>query len=106
MTLGILMIVFGAVVNAIYLAWATDYYAQYAEASPLPFVGQLAFGGVLWPWAISCSSRSSCSCAQNDTQPPHRSGQTVIRQHPRCCLNTEKASSRVPNPMDLSLLHR
>jgi hypothetical protein len=99
--LGLLLIAFGAVVNAIYLAAGTDYYADFAEASPFPFVrdtwdslvlphqgwfitlliifeatvgalilsggrrtqvgligligfhvGQLAFGGVLWPWAI------------------------------------------------------
>ena len=99
--LGVLMILFGAVVNAIYLALGSDYYVHFADASPFPFVrdtwqslvlpnqglfitllilfeaavgvlilsggrrtqvglialigfhlGQLAFGGVLWPWAI------------------------------------------------------
>jgi hypothetical protein len=100
-TLGVLFIAFGAVVNAIYLAMGSDYYAHFADASPFPFVrntwhslvlpnqvlfislliifeltvgvlilsggrrtqvgllgligfhiGQLAFGGVLWPWAM------------------------------------------------------
>ena len=99
--LGLLFIVFGAAVNAIYLAAGTNYYADFANSSPFPFVrdtwsslvlpnqglfitmliifeftmgalilsggrrtqvgligligfhvGQLAFGGVLWPWAI------------------------------------------------------
>jgi hypothetical protein len=98
--LGVLFIAFGAVVNAVYLALGNDYYANFADASPFPFVrdtwhslvlpnqelfipmlivfeatagvlvlsggrwtqvgllgligfhiGQLAFGGVLWPWA-------------------------------------------------------
>lgn len=98
--LGVLFIVFGALVNAIYLIAEPDYYANFADASPFPFVtdtwntlvlphqnffitllvifeatmgvlilsgghrtqvgligligfhiGQLAFGGVLWPWA-------------------------------------------------------
>lgn len=98
--LGVLFIVFGALVNAIYLVVEPDYYANFADASPFPFVtdtwntlvlphqnffitllvifeatmgvlilsggrrtqvgligliafhiGQLAFGGVLWPWA-------------------------------------------------------
>jgi hypothetical protein len=98
--LGVLFIAFGAVVNAIYLALGNGYYADFADASPYPFVrdtwhslvlphqgvfitllivfeatagvlvlcggrwtqlgllgligfhiGQLAFGGVLWPWA-------------------------------------------------------
>jgi hypothetical protein len=99
-TLGVLFIVFGALVNAIYLIVEPDYYDTFADASPFPFVtdtwntlvlphvnffitvliifeatmgvlilsggrrtqigligligfhiGQLAFGGVLWPWA-------------------------------------------------------
>jgi hypothetical protein len=99
--LGVLFIAFGAVVNAIYLAMGSDYYAHFADASPFWFVrdtwhslvlpnqvlfiglliifeltvgvlilsggrrtqvgllgligfhiGQLAFGGVLWPWAM------------------------------------------------------
>jgi hypothetical protein len=99
--LGVLFIAFGAVVNAIYLAMGSDYYAHFADASPFAFVrdtwhslvlpnqvlfiglliifeltvsvlilsggrrtqvgllgligfhiGQLAFGGVLWPWAM------------------------------------------------------
>ncbi len=98
--LGVLFIVFGALVNAIYLIAQPQYYATFADASPFPFVtdtwntlvlphetffitvliifeatagvlilsggrwtqigligligfhvGQLAFGGVLWPWA-------------------------------------------------------
>ena len=98
--LSVLFIAFGAVVNAIYLAIGNDYYADFADASPFPFVrdtwhslvlpnqgffigllivfeatvgvlvlgggrwtqvgllgligfhiGQLTFGGVLWPWA-------------------------------------------------------
>ena len=98
--LGVLFIVFGALVNAIYLIAQPEYYASFADASPFPFVtdtwntlvlpyqnffitlliifeatmgvlilsggrwtqvglvgliafhvGQLAFGGVLWPWA-------------------------------------------------------
>ncbi len=98
--LGVLFIVFGALVNAIYLIAQPDYYASFADASPFPFVtdtwntlvlahqtffitlliifeatmgllilsggrraqigllgligfhiGQLPFGGVLWPWA-------------------------------------------------------
>ena len=98
--LGVLFVAFGAVVNAIYLGIGNDYYADFADASPFPFVrdtwhslvlpnqglfitllivfeatagvlvvsggrwtqvgllgligfhiGQLAFGGVLWPWA-------------------------------------------------------
>jgi hypothetical protein len=98
--LGVLFIVFGAAVNAVYLTFGNDYYADFADASPFPFVrdtweslvlpnqgffitllivfeatagllvllggrwtqigllaligfhvGQLAFGGVLWPWA-------------------------------------------------------
>ena len=36
--LGVLFIVFGAAVNAIYLAVGTDYYANFADASPFPFV--------------------------------------------------------------------
>lgn len=36
--LGVLFIVFGAVVNAIYLAVDPDYYAGFADASPFPFV--------------------------------------------------------------------
>ena len=36
--LGILMIVFGAVVNAIYLAVDPAYYANFADASPFAFV--------------------------------------------------------------------
>ena len=36
--LGVLFIAFGAVVNAIYLAVGTDYYADFADASPFPFV--------------------------------------------------------------------
>jgi hypothetical protein len=97
---GVLFIAFGALVNAVYLAIGNDYYADFADASPFPFVrdswhslvlpnqdlfipllivfeatagvlvlcggrwtqlglvgligfhiGQLAFGGVLWPWA-------------------------------------------------------
>lgn len=99
--LGLLFIVFGAVVNAIYLAMDNGYYDEFADASPFRFVrdtwqtlvlphqgvfigllivfeatagvlilsggrrtqagllgligfhvGQLAFGGVLWPWAL------------------------------------------------------
>jgi hypothetical protein len=99
-TLGLLFIVFGAAVNAIYLAIGNGYYDDFADPSPFPFVrdtwqslvlpnqgvfipllilfeaaagvlilcggrwtqmgllgligfhvGQLAFGGVLWPWA-------------------------------------------------------
>jgi hypothetical protein len=98
--LGVLFIAFGAAVNAIYLAIGNDYYTDFADASPFPFIrdtwhslvlpnqglfitllivfeatagvlvliggrrtqvgllgligfhmGQLAFGGVLWPWA-------------------------------------------------------
>jgi hypothetical protein len=98
--LGVLFIGFGAAVNAVYLAFGNDYYADFADASRFPFVrdtweslvlpnqglfiplliafeatagvlvlaggrwtqvglmgligfhiGQLAFGGVLWPWA-------------------------------------------------------
>ena len=98
--LGLLFIAFGALVNAVYLAIGNDYYADFADASPFPFLrdtwhslvlpnqgvfitllivfeaaagvlvlsggrwtqagllaligfhlGQLAFGGVLWPWA-------------------------------------------------------
>lgn len=98
--LGVLFILFGAAVNAVYLTIGNDYYADFADASPFPFVrdtweslvlphqwlfisllilfeatagvlvvtggrwtqtgllgligfhiGQLAFGGVLWPWA-------------------------------------------------------
>jgi len=98
--LGLLFIVFGALVNAYYLIAQPDYYSTFADASPVPFVtetwsslvlphlgffitmliifeatmgvlvlcggrwtrtaligliafhvGQLAFGGVLWPWA-------------------------------------------------------
>jgi hypothetical protein len=114
------MIVFGAVVNAIYLALGTDYYAHFAEASPLPFVrhtwqslvlphqgvfitllivfeasagvlilsggrrtqvglialigfhvGQLAFGGVLWPWAIIMLV-ALILLLRAEHQPPHR----------------------------------
>jgi len=36
--LGVLFIIFGAVVNAIYLTAGTDYYADFAAASPFPFV--------------------------------------------------------------------
>jgi hypothetical protein len=36
--LGVLFIVFGALVNGIYLAVATDYYVDFANASPFPFV--------------------------------------------------------------------
>ena len=36
--LGILMIVFGAVVNAIYLVVDPSYYAGFADSSPFPFV--------------------------------------------------------------------
>jgi hypothetical protein len=36
--LGLLFILFGAVVNAVYLALGTDYYAEFANASPFPFV--------------------------------------------------------------------
>lgn len=36
--LGVLFIVFGAVVNAVYLAAGTDYYADFAAESPFPFV--------------------------------------------------------------------
>ncbi len=36
--LGLLFIVFGAVVNSIYLAVGNDYYADFADASPFPFV--------------------------------------------------------------------
>ena len=36
--LGILFVVFGAAVNAIYLLMGTDYYADFADASPFPFV--------------------------------------------------------------------
>jgi hypothetical protein len=36
--LGILFVVFGAAVNAIYLLLGTDYYAHFADASPFPFV--------------------------------------------------------------------
>lgn len=99
--LGVLFIVFGAAVNAVYLALGNGYYDGFADASPFPFVrdtwhslvlpnqvllitlliifeaamgvlilsggrrtqagllgligfhiGQLAFGGVLWPWAV------------------------------------------------------
>lgn len=98
---GVLFIVFGAAVNAIYLALANGYYDDFADPSPFAFVedtwrslvlphqgvfitllvvfeavmgvlvlsggrwtqagyagliafhvGQLPFGGVLWPWAI------------------------------------------------------
>lgn len=35
---GVLFIVFGAVVNAIYLTVGTDAYAEFAAASPFPFV--------------------------------------------------------------------
>jgi hypothetical protein len=98
--LGVLFIVFGALVNAFYLIAQPQYYASFADASPFPFVtdtwntlvlahvnlfitvliifeatmgvlvlsggrrtqvalialigfhvAQLAFGGVLWPWA-------------------------------------------------------
>lgn len=98
--LAVLFIVFGALVNAIYLAASPEYYTSFADGSPFPFVtdtwgslvlprlsffiillvifeatmgvlilcggrwtqagligligfhvGQLAFGGVLWPWA-------------------------------------------------------
>jgi hypothetical protein len=37
--LGVLFIVFGAVVNAIYLAVDPDYYEGFEDASPFPFVG-------------------------------------------------------------------
>ena len=36
--LGVLFVVFGAAVNAIYLAVGTDYYVNFADASPSPFV--------------------------------------------------------------------
>lgn len=36
--LGVLFIAFGAVVNALYLTLGTDYYADFADASPFPFV--------------------------------------------------------------------
>lgn len=36
--LAILFVVFGAAVNAIYLALGTDYYADFADTSPFPFV--------------------------------------------------------------------
>ena len=36
--LGVLFIVFGAAVNAIYLAAGTDYYDDFASPSPFPFV--------------------------------------------------------------------
>jgi hypothetical protein len=36
--LGVLFIAFGAVVNAIYLAIGTDYYAGFADAAQIPFV--------------------------------------------------------------------
>lgn len=36
--LGILFVVFGAGVNAIYLSLGTDYYAGFADTSPFPFV--------------------------------------------------------------------
>lgn len=36
--LGILFVVFGAAVNAIYLTLGTDYYAGFADTSPFPFV--------------------------------------------------------------------
>lgn len=36
--LGVLFIVFGAAVNAIYLAVGTHSYANFADASPFPFV--------------------------------------------------------------------
>lgn len=36
--LGILFIVFGAVVNAVYLLLGTDYYADFADPSPFAFV--------------------------------------------------------------------
>lgn len=36
--LGVLFILFGAVVNAIYLAAGTDYYEAFADPSPFPFV--------------------------------------------------------------------
>jgi hypothetical protein len=36
--LGVLMIVFGAVVNAIYLVVEADYYADFADPSPFAFV--------------------------------------------------------------------
>jgi hypothetical protein len=37
-SLGVLFIAFGALVNAIYLAVGTHYYASFADASPFPFV--------------------------------------------------------------------
>jgi hypothetical protein len=36
--LGVLFIAFGAVVNAVYLAIGNDYYADFADPSPFPFV--------------------------------------------------------------------
>jgi hypothetical protein len=36
--LGVLFIIFGAVVNTIYLAAGTDYYADFASASSFPYV--------------------------------------------------------------------
>jgi hypothetical protein len=36
--LGLLFIAFGAVVNTIYLAAGTEYYADFADSSPFPFV--------------------------------------------------------------------
>ena len=36
--LAVLFILFGAIVNAIYLAMGTDYYANFAGSSPFPFV--------------------------------------------------------------------
>ena len=36
--LGILFVVFGAGVNALYLVLGTDYYAGFADTSPFPFV--------------------------------------------------------------------
>lgn len=38
--LGVLFIFFGAIVNAVYLAMGTDYYANFADSSPFPFVRQ------------------------------------------------------------------
>jgi hypothetical protein len=37
-SLGVLFIVFGAAVNAVYLASGTDSYDEFADASPFPFV--------------------------------------------------------------------
>jgi hypothetical protein len=36
--LGILFVAFGATVNAVYLAAGTDYYEDFANPSPFPFV--------------------------------------------------------------------